>query len=116
MQKRSSGSAVVRYSNQGKIEAAVLDYTGRLRSENPGIRRIIWFGSWINGIPGPKSDVDLCVILESSDKAFRDRIPELLPERFPTGLDIIPYTEEEFLKLEKTHPAWYRCLSAGREV
>ena len=39
----------------------------RRRSARLG-RRAIWFGSRVNGIPAPGSDVDLCLVLARSEK------------------------------------------------
>ena len=87
-----------------------------LRRRHPEIRRIIWFGSWIQGIPTPGSDVDLCIILSESDRSFRDRVSEYLPNGFPVGLDLFPYTEAEFARLSEERPSWHSEISKGRDV
>jgi uncharacterized protein (DUF1697 family) len=78
------------------------------------LKSVIWFGSWINGNPVPGSDVDICLLLRSSKKRFRDRIPDFLPGRFPTGLDLFPYTTDEFETLAEEHPDWHRAIASGR--
>ena len=88
----------------------------QLRQKHPEIEQILWFGSRVSGIPTPGSDVDLCVILSRSDKPFRNRIPELLPFGFPVGIDLFPYTREEFRLLEKTSPGWHLAINSGVEV
>jgi hypothetical protein len=54
--------------------------------------------------------------LESSDRVIRDRIPRYLPNRFPVGLDIFPYTEEELRKLSTDRPGWHRTITGGRLI
>ncbi len=114
--RRSSNSVVVWSSNREAAEAAVADLAARLRSAHPELRRIVWFGSWIDGRPGPWSDVDLCLVLERSDKRFRDRIPDYLPDRFPLPLDVFPYTEKELARLALESPGWHRQILRGRDV
>ncbi len=116
MPKRSSSSVVIRSANPELIEREVRRYAGSLRSKYPEITRIIWFGSWVNGIPTPGSDVDLCLVLSASELAVRDRVPRYLPSGFPVGLDLFPYTERELEDLREGHPGWHACIMKGKEI
>ena len=80
------------------------------------MRRIIWFGSRVNGIPAPGSDVDLCLVLADSDKPFRERIGDYLPLGFPVGLDLFPYTVAELERLRQEHASWHRALTSGVDL
>jgi predicted nucleotidyltransferase len=82
----------------------------------PEVLAVYWFGSWVSGIPTPGSDVDLCLVLESADKAIRDRISQYLPNGFPVGLDIFPYTEDELKWLATNRPEWYKTITGGRMI
>jgi uncharacterized protein len=115
-QRRSSSSVVVRSADRDLIETAVRRHSKVLRREHPEICRIIWFGSWISGAPTPGSDVDLCIVLADSDRVFRDRIPDYLPNGFPVGVDVFPYTSEEFERLAREHPGWYAEIAKGRDL
>jgi uncharacterized protein len=116
MQKRSSSSVAIKSRDRGALVRSVEGYARRLREEHPEIRRVIWFGSWVNGIPTPGSDVDVCVILSSSAKPFRERIPDYLPVGFPVGVDLFPYTEEEFHRLSEESPSWHAAILSGKVV
>lgn len=109
-------SVVIKLSDPARIRQAVRSYATRVRSEHPEVERVIWFGSWVNGIATPGSDVDICLILSFSDKSIRDRIPDFLPLGFPVGIDIFPYTREEFEELRLRSPSWYEAITAGREL
>jgi hypothetical protein len=50
--------------------------------------------------------VDLCLILSSSDKPLRDRIPDYLPIGFPMGIDLFAYARAEFKRLQESAPTW----------
>jgi predicted nucleotidyltransferase len=95
---------------------AVAEYVAGLRADHPEIERVIWFGSWVTGIPLPGSDVDLCLILSASDKSPRERAPAYLPVGFPVGIDLFAYTRAEFERLKGTSPGWYRAITSGREI
>ncbi len=94
----------------------MLRYAAELRRAHPEVLRVIWFGSWITGTPTPGSDVDLCVVLRSSDRPFRDRIPDFLPASFPVGIDLFPATEEEIEALPERSPGLAAAIALGREV
>jgi predicted nucleotidyltransferase len=102
--------------NKEEIVRAVQSYVSRLRASHPEVEKVIWFGSWINGLPTPGSDVDLCLILSESNKSLRERIPHYLPVGFPVGMDLFPYTKEEFQALSKRSPDWYKTMSSGKVI
>ena len=93
--------------------AALAEY---LKTNNPEIIKIIWFGSWAAGTFSPGSDVDLCIVVVHTEKAPRDRAVEYLPHRFPVGLDICVYTEKEFGDLAQSHPEWYSAIASGENI
>ena len=109
-------SVVIKSVDRDIVESAVMRHVANLRQQYPEIQKAIWFGSWIHGIPTPGSDVDLCLILDSSSEPYRDRIPNFLPVGFPVGIDVFPYTQEEFDRLKTNHLEWYREILSGREM
>jgi hypothetical protein len=46
------------------------------------------------------SDVDPFLALERSNKPARERPSDYLPDRFPVGIDLFPFTDEEAAALE----------------
>lgn len=72
----------------------------RILKGNSAIRKVILFGSYARGDVSRRSDLDFAVIMDT-DKRFFDRY-DLCGELyglFDTGLDIFPYTEEEFSRI-----------------
>jgi predicted nucleotidyltransferase len=99
------------------VEAALARLVERLSTEHPEIARVIWFGSRVRGDYAPHSDVDLCLVLSSSEVArIQDRIPVYLPDRFPCGLDIFPYTDGELDQLRRESHSWWKEIQQGRLV
>jgi len=109
-------SVVIKLNNQEQVAQAVSAYVTWLRAEHPEVERVIWFGSRVNGLPTPGSDVDMCIIIKSSNKSRRDRIPDYLPVGFPVGVDLFIYTVAEFTVLKESSPSWYEVIIAGREM
>ena len=112
----SSISARVRYRDPEAIRKAVHDYAREVRNGHPEIHSIRWFGSWARGDAGVGSDVDLCIIVNRSDKPRRDRIMDFLPRIFPVGIDLFVYTLTEFDALGTEHPSMRKAIDAGLEV
>ena len=68
--------------------------------ENPVIRKVVLFGSYARGDVSRKSDMDLVVIMKTNKRFFdRYEFCDQLYDIFNTGLDILPYTEEEFSRI-----------------
>lgn len=110
-----SGVRVIRDEPEA-IEHALLEHVRHLREDHAEIVRILWFGSRVLGRPTRSSDVDLCLILSHSNEPFLDRISRFHPGRFPTGIDIFPYTESEWDALRESSPQWVREILSGREL
>jgi predicted nucleotidyltransferase len=109
-------SVVVKSADKQSIQQAVQSYVERLYATHSEVEKVIWFGSWINGLPTPGSDVDLCLILSESSKPMRDRVCDYLPVGFPVGVDLFPYTKKEFEALLERSPGWYKTIAMGTEI
>ncbi|MYD71574.1 MAG: nucleotidyltransferase domain-containing protein [Acidobacteria bacterium] len=112
----SSPSLVVKPNNEAAVERAVRRWAAGIAEHRPEVRRIVWFGSRVHGIPSPGSDVDVCLALVRSDKPLRERASDYLPMQFPVGLDLFPYTLEELARLRSDHPSWHRVLTRGVDL
>jgi predicted nucleotidyltransferase len=109
-------SVVLKSVDRERIEKAVASFAAQLRAQHPEVQRVLWFGSWVNGQPTPGSDVDICLILSSSDIPPRERISVYLPLGFPVGVDLFAYTKDEFERLRESSPGWYNAIAIGIEV
>ena len=109
-------SVVIKSIDREQIQKAVHAYVDELRSLHPEIERVIWFGSWVSGLPSPGSDVDLCLIVSATDKIPRDRSSGYLPLGFPVGVDLVVYTPDELERLRESSPGWYTAITSGKEI
>ena len=104
------------YTDPNDIITAVSLFAEKVKTEHPEVVTLYWYGSWVNGDFTPASDVDICIIVTHSNLAHRDRIPGFLPTVFPTGMDLLIYTENEFELLKQEHPSWYKIITQGKRV
>lgn len=66
--------------------------------QRPEVTKVYLCGSRARGDHSPYSDVDLLLIISRDRAPVRspaDRVPDYLPGRFPVGVDLFIYTEEE---------------------
>jgi predicted nucleotidyltransferase len=76
------------------------EYASRLFATHASIEEIVVFGSFETGTWAPGSDLDVLIVLASSDRPVHDRVPQFLPGAFPVGLDLFPFTREELAARE----------------
>jgi predicted nucleotidyltransferase len=62
---------------------------------DPNVAAVYLFGSFARGNAVPGSDVDLLVVLRADPRPPRERIVDYLPQGFPVGIDVVPWTQAE---------------------
>ncbi|MFQ5601147.1 MAG: nucleotidyltransferase domain-containing protein [Candidatus Krumholzibacteriia bacterium] len=113
-------SVEVKSIDSEAVRRATDAWAHRLLGDHPEIEEIVVFGSFARGTYAPGSDLDALIVLAQSNKAFRDRIPEYLPDAFPVGLDLLPFTRDEIGEsvpeglLAEVRGSRWRYLRPGR--
>ena len=80
------------------------------------MRRALLFGSFTTGIPTPRSDADLLVVVDASEHAqMRDRVPAVLAAMapLPCPIDLVVLTVDEFGRARLEGDAFVREALAG---
>lgn len=91
----SSSSASVRFLDRDRVLAELHRSAARARA-CPGVIAIYLFGSFAHGIPTPRSDADILVVI--ADDADRHHARECCLEAFrslPVPVDLFVWTERE---------------------
>ena len=120
MPRRSSSSAGAVYLDRERRIDELRVAAGRAAARLPALRRVILFGSLVAGIPTPRSDADLLVVLSESDhREPRDRVPEvrraLMP--LPCPVDLFVLTSEELDRhTREGHPLVREAREHGRDL
>jgi predicted nucleotidyltransferase len=98
MLKRSSSSAGAVYLDRERRIEELRAGARRAAARMPGVQRVLLFGSLVRGIPTPRSDADLLVVVaESEHREPRDRLPEVLRALMPLScpVDLFVLTAQE---------------------
>jgi len=106
MRKQSSDSVKVFFADKAKVMRELRPWAVQLRQERPDVARVGLFGSYATDTYGPRSDADLLIVLRTSDKPFRERIPEFLPDGISVPCDVFPYTADEIQSLQREGSPW----------
>lgn len=78
--------------------------------------KIILFGSYAYGNPGPDSDVDIAIV-KRSEKSFRERcIEATLLLRTTTPVDVFVFTPEEVERLKNSNPMIREISEHGKVI
>jgi predicted nucleotidyltransferase len=103
------GTVEITWFDRAAVERALQEHVRHLSTRHPEIEEIVLFGSMAKGRPVPGSDVDLLIVLSASYRPFLDRIPAFLPDRFPVGVDVFPYTRHELERMNRDGNALVRA-------
>jgi predicted nucleotidyltransferase len=98
MRTRSSATAGAVYLDRAARLDALRAAARRARTRQPAIERVILCGSLAAGLPTPRSDADLLVVLAASEEPLgRERVPALLAalSPLPCSIDLVAFTIDE---------------------
>lgn len=113
----SSPSVKITYFDKRKVWAATEKLAAKLARTHPEVEKVIVFGSLARDEAVPGSDVDLLIILRDSDVSLLDRMTTYMPDRFPVGMDVFPYTKDEIEQMLRDGNFFIkRALTEGVEL
>lgn len=126
MPVRSLNSSVLRWPDKGRVDRAIRHWSREQAHKHPHLLRIGYFGSYARGDWGVGSDLDLLVVVESSELPFERRGLGFDTTKLPVPVDLLVYTAEEWGRLKKspfgrrlareTVWVWERGPSPGRRA
>ena len=96
MPTRSLSSAFLRWPDRQSVDQAVRRWAENVVQQRQDVVRIGYFGSYARGDWGVGSDLDLLVVVESSDQPFQRRAATWDMIELPVPTDLLIYTEEEW--------------------
>lgn len=95
MPVRSLNSPVLVWPSPAEVIPAVVDWARSLARRRPEIERIGYFGSYARGSWGVGSDVDLVVVVTTSEERFERRSLPYDASKLPVDADVLVYTPAE---------------------
>jgi predicted nucleotidyltransferase len=120
MRGRSSSSAGAVYLDRARRVEELRAGARRAAARLPAVRRVILFGSLVAGIPTPRSDADLLVVVgETEHREPRDRVPEVMRALMPLPcpVDLFVLTAAELARYtSEGNPLLREILEHGRDL
>ena len=96
MPVRSLSSSVLRWPDAQAIDHAVRCWAEKTAADRKDVVRMGYFGSYARGDWGVGSDLDVVIVLESSEEPFERRGTAWDVTGLPVPADVLVYTEEEW--------------------
>lgn len=110
-------SAGPRFADREELLEVARATARRIAARHAGILRVILFGSLARGDFGARSDLDLLVVLGSSDKTYRERLGDFLADNPPYPTDVFPFTAAELQeRLASGDPFLRQAIEEGIQL
>ena len=109
MPVRSLSSSVLRWPDSQTVDQAVRRWAEKVVRQRQHVVGIGYFGSYARGDWGVGSDLDLIIVVESSDQSFERRAANWDVIEVPVPVDVLVYTDEEWQSLGK-HGRFYQTV------
>jgi predicted nucleotidyltransferase len=111
MPVRLLSSSVLTWPDAQAVKKAVGHWADKTVKSRKDLLRIGYFGSYARGDWGVGSDLDLIVIIKSSNQPFVRRASEWDVTTLPVPADLLVYTEEEWQTLSQQTYFYQRLMS-----
>jgi uncharacterized protein len=95
MPTRSLGSAPIKWPDRATVDAAFRRWAGEVLLQHHEILRIGYIGSYATGDWGVGSDLDVVIILATSDAPYGGRLLDITDDGLPVPADLLVYTVAE---------------------
>ena len=99
MPVRSLSSRVLVWPNRARVEQSFRAWVRDQAGRHPEIERAGYFGSYARGTWGVGSDLDIVLIVGSSDEPWERRAASWDTRSLPLSVDIVVYTSAEWSAL-----------------
>lgn len=108
MPVRSLTSAVFKWPDREQVLSAAREWARTVHRTDAGIRSVCCVGSYARGDWGVGSDLDLVIVVGSSDLPFERRPARFDTAALPVQSDVWVYTAEEWSRLPEQSPQVWR--------
>ncbi len=96
-QKRSLDGVEIFSVDRDDLIGSLVEISRRIGKDMPLVREVILFGSFAGEEYTPRSDVDIAIVVDSSDRDFVERSDDFLGyfADLPFDVNIVVYTSQE---------------------
>lgn len=91
------------------------EITNAIKLKHSEIKEIILFGSFFKRDYTPRSDIDIAIVIDKTDKKFIERADEFIDyfTELPFDVNLVVYTSEEITKMTKSKNHFIREIMNG---
>ncbi|MEX2401525.1 MAG: nucleotidyltransferase domain-containing protein, partial [Rhodothermales bacterium] len=111
MPVRQLGDSVLKWPDAESVRSAAEEWAGRVAAHHDHVRAVGYFGSFARDDWGVGSDLDIVVVTVENDVPFEKRGLDFDVVDLPVPVDLLVYTEEEWVTLSRG-----RMAHADREM
>jgi len=115
MPVRSLHSSVIRWPARDVVIGSFREWVANARSAHPELEAAGYFGSYARGDDGPGSDLDVILVVNSTNVPFERRAAGWDTSRIAVPVDLIVYTREEFDRLGRDGSRFAAMLASEAE-
>ncbi|MFQ5850689.1 MAG: nucleotidyltransferase domain-containing protein [Candidatus Binatia bacterium] len=101
MPVRSLRSSVLKWPDARAVDIALRRWVARVVEIRPEVVRVGYFGSYARGDWGPGSDLDIIIIVESTEEPFERRAVQWDGTELPVPAELLVYTRDEWQELSQ---------------
>jgi len=112
MPLRSLNSSVLEWPDLASVDQAVRFWAEQQAQSCPEILQVGYFGSYGRGDWGVGSDLDLVIIVKSSETHFWQRSLEFDALNLPVPVDLLVYTQDEWQSMRQRGDRFPRQVEA----
>jgi predicted nucleotidyltransferase len=105
---------VLKWPDAQTVDTALRRWATVVAAHDANVLRIGYMGSYARGDWGVGSDVDLVIVLRSSDLPFAERALEFDTTDLPVPADLLVYAQPEWESLARTSPRF--SSTAAQEI
>jgi len=110
MPKKSLNSVKKKSVDRDIVIDRLKEWAFQLAERHQEILKIGYFGSYARDDYTPSSDLDILIVVKSSEKPPHKRFLDYAIECFPVGCEIFVYTEEELEKKREFKKGWIHTI------
>jgi len=96
MPVRSLSSSILKWPDAQTVDRVIRRWANEVGQHQEDIQKIGYFGSYARGNWGVGSDLDVVIVVRSSEQPFERRALEWDLTKFPVPVDVLVYTEKEW--------------------
>lgn len=112
MPVKSLSTAVLKWPSAETVQRTAKAWATTVGSSDNSVLRIGYFGSYATNDWGVGSDLDIIVILETSEKPFEHRGTRIPPSQIPVPCDVLVYTRSEWEHMLKERRRFARMIQS----